>query len=137
MGMRLAAAARNAMCNALVDLVDAGAAAGTIKVYTGSQPTNPDTAASGTLLCTFTLADPAFGAASAGVADLDADPDLSTTAVATGTAGWFRVADSDNNPVFDGVCGTSGQQLNLNTTSITSGGTVTATLGTVTVPLGS
>ena len=137
MAMRLAATARNATCDALVDRLDLGAAAGTIKVYTGSQPTNPDTAPSGTLLATFTLADPAFGAASTGVADLDADPDLSTTAVATGTAGWFRAADSDDNAAFDGTVGTSGAQLNLNTTSIVSGGTVTITSGTVTMPLGS
>lgn len=73
MTIRLAAAARNASTNGVVGLIDAGPAAGTIKIYTGSQPATGDTAASGTLLATVVLGDPAFAASSAGTAT-GADP---------------------------------------------------------------
>lgn len=133
MATRIAVSAQNAACDGIVDLLDAGSGAGTIKVYSGSQPATPGTAPTGTLLATFTCADPAFGAASTGVATLAGTP-LSTTGAATGTAGWFRAADSAGNAVFDGSVGTSGAQLNLNSLSITTGGTVQITSGTATIP---
>lgn len=136
MTLRLANTARTAAADGIVDLLDAGAGAGTIKVYTGSQPATPDTAATGTLLVTFTLADPAFNAAVTGVVDIDADPDLSATAAATGTAGWFRAADSTGAAVFDGACGTVSAELNLTSVDIVSGGTVTVATGTITMPVG-
>ena len=61
MALSLATAARNAMCDALVDLLDAGAAAAKIEIRSGTRPANPNTAATGTLLATVTLIDPAFG----------------------------------------------------------------------------
>lgn len=135
MTIRVSSAARNAALDAIVDRVDAGAAAGTIKVYTGTQPANADTALSGqTLLVTLTCADPAFASAASGSVDIDADPDLSASAVATGTAAWARVADSDGNTVFDGSVGTSGTDFIINSTSITSGQTVTLTTGNITFP---
>lgn len=134
MTLRLSAAARNAGLNASFDLADAGAGAGTIKIYTGSQVANADTAEAGTLLATFTLADPAFSAASGGVKDLDADPDLTTTAVAAGTAGWARCEDSTGTNVFDGSVGTSGTDFIINSTAITSGQEVKLTLGSITDP---
>lgn len=134
MTLILATTARNAMADACVDLIDAGAGAGTIAVRTGTQPANPQTGATGTLLLTFTLNDPAFGAASNGVATLSVSPTISTTGITDGTAGWFRVFDSNNNPVFDGACGTSGSQLNLSTLTVSTGLTVTITSGTFTQP---
>ena len=134
MALRLATSARNAAADAIVDLVDAGAGAGTLRIYTGAQPATPNTAASGTLLATVTLADPAYGAAATGVVTLT-DPGA-VTGVADGTAGWFRVYDSNSNAVFDGACGTSGAELNLNTTTISTGVTVDITGGTLTMPVG-
>lgn len=134
MTLHVSTAARDAGLNAAFDLVNAGAGAGTIKVYSGSQPADASVAASGTLLVTFTLADPAFSPASGGVKDLDADPDLSAAAAATGTAGWARCADSAGVTVFDGSVATSGGDFTINTTSITSGQTVTLTLGSITDP---
>jgi hypothetical protein len=135
MALSLATTARNAMCDALVDLIDAGAAAGTIQIRTGTRPANPNTAATGTLLATVTLIDPAFGSAASGVATLS-DP-VAVTAVATGTATWFRALDSNSNAVMDGdVTATGGGgDLTLATTSITSGLSVDITGGTVTVPV--
>lgn len=139
MTFRVAVAGRNAALDAELDRANAGAGAGTIKLYTGAQPANADAAETGTLLATFTLADPAFAAAGAGtpgVKDLDADPDLSTTAVATGTAGWARCEDSDGVNVFDGsVTATGGGgDFTMPSTSVTSGQETKLLLGSVTYP---
>lgn len=131
MALTVSAGAGNAALDALVDSLDGGAP-GTIKVYTGSRPASPDDAATGTLLATFTLSNPAFGAAASKSATLNSV--ASVTAAATGTAGYFRAANSAGTAKFDGTVGTSGAELNLNTTSITSGGTVAITSGTVTIP---
>lgn len=132
MAVRLSASLANDLANAIKTAVDAGAA-GKIKIYTGSQPATADTAVSGTLLATFTLSDPSFGAASGGVITLAGVP-LTVAAAATGTAGWFRLMTSADASVLDGSVGTSGNQINLNTTSITSGVNVTITSGTITMP---
>jgi hypothetical protein len=130
---QLTASARNGACNGIVDLLDASGS-GTIKIYSGTQPATADTALSGnTLLATITCSATAFGSASSGVATLAGVP-LSATAVATGTASFFRAADGGGTTVCDGSVGTSSADLVLNTTSITSGNTVQITSWTVTVP---
>jgi len=136
MALRLATSARNAAADAVVDLLDAGAGPATIEVRTGSQPATPATGATGTLLVTFTLNDPAFGSASVGVATLSVSPAISAVAVANGTAGWFRAFDSNGAVVLDGACGTAGSELNLTTTTISIGLTVTITSGSYTQPQG-
>lgn len=134
MTLTLATTARTAMCDALVDLLDAGTGAATIQIRSGSRPANPNTAATGTLLATITCEDPAFGAASSGAATI-ADPDA-VTGVADDTATWFRALDSDDNPVFDGsVTATGGGgDLTLATTTVSTGLSVDVTGGTITVP---
>ena len=134
MALSIANTVRTSMVDALVDSLDLGAGAGTIKIYSGTRPANPNASITGTLLATVTLADPAFGAGSNGVATLS-DP-ASVTAVATGMATHFRAADSDDVAKFDGeVTATGGGgDLTLATTSITSGLTVDITGGTVTMP---
>lgn len=134
MTIRFSTACRTAGLDAMCDLADAGAGAATIEIRTGSQPATANTAASGSLLATITCADPAFEAASSGAIDLDANPDLSAVASGTGTAGWARMLDSNGNAIFDGSVGTSGTDYIINSTSITSGQTVTLTLGTITDP---
>lgn len=141
MGVRLSNAVRSAMTDAAVDLIDGGDAAGTLKIYTGSQPTNPDTTATGTLLATFTLDATAFGDAASGVATLASTP-LSTTGAADGTAGWFRVESGGSGgagAVFDGTVTASegGGTIELNTTTISTGVNVEITSGTFTMPVGS
>lgn len=137
MAISLATSARNAMCDALVDLADAGSGAGKIEIRTASRPANPNTSSSGTtLLATVTLIDPAFGASSTGVATL-ADP-VSVTGVAAGTAAWFRMLDSNDAAVIDGTVTATGGggDLTLSTTTISIGLTIDITGGTVTVPVG-
>jgi hypothetical protein len=133
--IRLAAASRNAAADAVVDRIDGGPAAGTIEIRTGTQPATADDAATGTLLVTITLADPAFGSASAGSALIASTP-RSGTAVATGTAGWFRAKDSTGVTVFDGAVTATGGggDLTLATTSIVSGADVRITSGSYSQP---
>ena len=131
MAVSLAASVASAMADVVVAAVDAGAAPGTLKVYTGAKPASPATAASGTLLATFTLTDPSAAAAVAGVATFDTDPPIEATVAADGNPGWFRVADSDGNGVFDGVIGADATST---ASSWTTGGTVTLSAGTFTMP---
>ncbi len=131
-------AAAIAACNAVVDLLDAGAGAALLRIYDGTQPTNPDVAiTTEVLLAELTYSDPAFGAAAdatpGGRATASAITDDSS-ANATGTASWFRTVDSNGLAVIDGSVGTSGADLNLNTVSITSGATVSVSSHTVTMP---
>lgn len=135
MAIRLAVASRNAAADAVVDRLDGGPAAATIDVRTGTQPATADDAATGTLLVTITLADPAFGSAASGAALVASTP-RSGTAVATGTAGWFRAKDSTGATVFDGAVTVTGGggDLTLATTSVVSGADVRITSGSYTQP---
>jgi hypothetical protein len=137
MATRLSTTARNAATNAVLALLNAGSGAGVIEVRTGSQPAAATDTATGTLLCTVTLADPAFGNSATGTGTLLGVP-LSGTGVANGTAGWARAKDSDGNVVLDGsVTATGGGgQIELATTTISTGLTVQLTSLTVSTPSG-
>lgn len=134
--LTLTTAIRNAMCDIIVDSLDAGSGAGTIAIRSGTRPADPATTATGTLLATVTCIDPAFGAASSGAATI-ADP-VAVTAVATATASWFRAFDSNGAACFDGsVTATGGGgDLTLASTAIASGMSVDITGGTITMPQG-
>lgn len=133
---KISTAARTAMCDTLVDLLDAGAGAPTIKLYDGTQPAGPGTAIGSQVLgVTFTLdATAAYGAAASGVATLDVSPAITAVAVAGITATWFRAADSNGVAVFDGSVGTSSADLIMNTTTIANGNTCELNGHTVTIP---
>ena len=128
----LSIASWNLALNAGIDVLNSGF----MQIYTGAQPATPDTAiTSQTLLATLTLSATAFGASSAGTKTANAI--TSGTAVATGTATWFRAFKSDDSTaVIDGSVGTSVADLNLNDTAITSGGSVSVTSWTVSMPSG-
>lgn len=121
MALRLSTATRNTRGNAISTAIDAGAGAGTLAIYSGSIPTSPASPPNGTLLVTFTLADPVAGAAVNGVVTWNA---IAATNVATsGTAGWFRVADSNGTAIFDGTVTATGAggDLQLDSTALVSG----------------
>lgn len=135
MTVRIAQTVRNSIANAIGTATDAGSAAGNIKIYTGSQPATADTVAAGTLLATVAMGPkPSFATASAGTINA-ADP-APVSGVAAGTAGWFRMADSNGNTVMDGsVTATGGGgDLTLSTTTISVGVTVDITSFSVTMP---
>jgi hypothetical protein len=117
--------------NALVGSFTNGAL---LEIYNGSQPATPETAISGqTLLATVTLASPAFGSASNGVITANSISDVTITT--SGTAAWFRLFKSDGvTVIMDGSVGTSGCDLNLNSTALSSGATLSTTSFTFTVP---
>jgi hypothetical protein len=134
--MRLATATRNALADKIDDLINAGAAGGTIKIYTATQPASANTAISDqTLLATLTFAEVAFGAASAGVITAETITE-DAAADADGTAAWARIADSDGNTIFDCDVGVSGATINLNTVNLVTGGPVSITSFTITMPSG-
>ena len=126
MAVTLPTATRNAACNAVVDLVDGGSAHphGILRI---------GTTAMGTILAQLDMSNPAFGNAAVGVATAAAISD-DTSADNTGTAAAFDLIDRDAVQVMQGSVGTSGQDINLNTVSITAGDTVSITSLTVTMP---
>jgi len=134
MTIGLATPTRNANADATAARFDAGSGAATIEIRTGGKPANPQAAATGTLLATFTLNDPAWGAAAVGVATLDTSPTITTTAVAAGTAGWFRAKDSTGATVLDGTAGTSGTDLIMTNAAVTNGQVLNLIAGTITQP---
>ena len=106
------------------DDLDAGSGPGTAKIYSGTMPATPETAATGTLLAELVLTKPCGVVAdkkltfSAITQDLEANN--------TGYAGYVRLSDSDGNAVIDGdVTSTGGTGvLKLNVTLITALGPV-------------
>lgn len=133
MATRLPNASQQAAADAVVDRADGGATAGSLRIYSGVQPADADSAPAGTLLCQITLSDPAYGVADATGTAAAAGTPLTGTGDAGAGAGTnaqsFRVTDSDGNAVYDGaVTGTGGGgELELDNVSIASGQQVTVT----------
>lgn len=135
-------AAAAAACNGIVDLLDASSPTpGYIEIRDGTKPADPDTAATGTLLATCTLSDPAFGAATTASPSVATANSISddTSADASSTATWFRAYDGGGTAVIDGDVSTVAAgtgDLQLDDTSIVTGGTVSITSWTVSMPTG-
>lgn len=143
MAIKLSTGARNA----ILDTGDFGTIfdASRVKIYTGSAPSDADSAESGTLLvsigsdnadthCHFS------GTASSGQLTKNTDT-WSGTAAATGTAGYFRLVintdgggSSTTEIRLQGSVGTTGADLNMSSLSITNGTTQTIDTFTVTQP---
>jgi len=136
--MRLTAATRNAMLDAVTAALDGGAGPAEIRIYSGTQPANADTALSGnTLLATLVLSDPSAPGAASGTLTLDVTPvPEDTSADATGTATFARVTTSAGTAIFDcDVTATAGGgTIELNTTAIVVGGPVRITAFTISIP---
>lgn len=123
---------RNNRLDEIKTLIDAGAGAGLLKIYSGTVPADVGTALGAqVLLATLTLSDPCAAAASGGVLTFSAITQ-DASADATNTAAFFRVTDSDGNAVVQGTVGTSGADLNLTSTSIVATEPVSVTSFTIT-----
>jgi hypothetical protein len=109
---------RNAEMNEITAAVDSVAVAGLVLIYDGARPATGGTAT--TLLAELTMIDPSFGASASGKITANL-PIGDTSADADGTATWFRITTSTGTFVADGSVGTSGSDLNLNTTAIVTG----------------
>lgn len=136
---KISTACRNAACDAIVDLIDAGTGAGTVAVRTGTPPTNVADASTGTLLGTLTFSTTAFGDASSGTATA-ASITSDTNADASGTAGHFRVyagAAADTAALMQGTAGESADSTDMtfDNKTIVAGGTIAISSFTLTVPI--
>lgn len=118
---------RNAQQVGLITYAGSGAL---INIYAGSQPANANTAISGqTLLVTLTVSG-SFGTDSNGTITLSTV--TNGVAVATGTAAFFRITQSNGSTVvMDGSVATSDADLVLNNTSIATGQVVSISAGTI------
>ena len=128
--------------NLLLDGMNTGFDGGLLRIYSGTKPATANLAPTGTLLASITLPADAFAAASGGsIAKNGTWQD--TSANATGTAGWFRISEVGDTDALDGdfhrLDGTvtatgGGGDLTLDSTSITSGQSVTVNTFTITAP---
>lgn len=130
MALRKNDALINAEATAFKDLFDGG----TLQIRSGGQPANPNSGATGTLLATINLPDPAFGAAAGGV--ISKTGVWQAVAVANGTAGWARFISADTTHTFDVSVAESAADLIIDDDAIVSGGVVTCTGFTFTCPNG-
>jgi hypothetical protein len=127
MALGYASGLRNAQLDAITTFAGNS---GKLRIYNGTRPATGGTAT--TLLAELTCNATFAPAASGAVLTLNAITQ-DASADATGTATWFRLVKSDGTThVMDGDVGTSGSDLNLNSTSITSGATVSVTSFTIT-----
>lgn len=127
MALAFSTTIRNNMLDAITSFTSGSAF---LRIYDGTRPATGGTAT--TLLAELTCNATFAPAASGAVLTLNAITQDSS-ANATGTATWFRIVKSDGTTfVLDGNVGTSGSDLNLNTTSIVSAAAVSVTSFTIT-----
>ncbi len=97
---------------------------GLMRLYSGTQPTNPDTALGGnTLLAELPCSATFAAAASGGVLTVSAITNDSS-ADNTGTAAWGTFTTSGGTRKVDFTVGTSGADLNMNSVAIQAGAAV-------------
>lgn len=129
MALSYSTAIRNAQLDQITSAVGTTAK---LRIYSGTRPANVAASITGTLLAELTCNATFAPAASGGVLTLNAITSDSS-ADATGTATHFRLWNSGaTTAMIDGDVGTSGADLNLNSTSLTAGGSVAVTLFTIT-----
>lgn len=127
--LKYAVLLKNARLN---DITTQIGSSGLLRIYSGTQPTNPDTALSGnTKLAELPLSTTFAPAASGGVLTANA---ITTEAAAdnTGTATWATLVTSGGTRIVDMSAGTSGTDMILNTTSIVAGAAVSCSSLTIT-----
>lgn len=134
MALQFETTIRNTWMDALTTRVGAS---GLLRIYSGSLPANVAASiGAATLLAELTLNATFAGASSSGTITLNSITSDSS-ADATGTAAWFRIWKSDGTTgILQGTVTATGGggDLTLNTTSISSGGTVAVTSATFTAP---
>lgn len=118
---------RNAQQQGLITYAGSGCL---INIYQGTQPANANTAISTQTLLVSLPITGSFGTDANGTITLSTV--TSASAVATGTASFFRIFKSNGTTVvMDGSVGTSNADMILNTTAIANTQTVTISSGTI------
>ena len=130
MALKYSTTLRNAQLDAITTAVGTS---GILRIYSGTRPANVAAAITGTLLAELVCNASAFAAAaSGGVLTANAISNDSS-ANGSGTASHYRLWKSDGTTaVIDGDVSTSGADLNLDNTSITTGQVVSVTSFTIT-----
>lgn len=132
MPARSSIAIRNAQLTATAGLLGGAL----LRIYSGSQPATVESAAPGTLLATLTLN--TWPAPSGGLlTTTDISPEVSATG---GTAGWFRIWESDGTAAhYDGTVTApgGGGTITLDPVVIAPGATVALSSFTITRPASS
>jgi hypothetical protein len=122
MAVSYAAALKSSRMSAVISAIDVNAAPATIEIGTNGMAA---------LLVTITLNKPSWSE-SGGVITMAGVP-KSGVATGTGQAASARVKDGGGNIIVSGLTvSTAGADINLNSTSITTGQTVTLSSGTIT-----
>lgn len=104
-----------------------------LRIFTGSPPANCAAAQTGTLLVEMNLPTVYLAASSSGARAKTGT--WQGTAVATGTAGYFRlIRTSDTTCHLQGTAGTSGTDMILDAAAVTSGQIVSVLTFTITAP---
>lgn len=115
-------------CDSVVDRFDEGTgkSEGYIEIRTTPVPTDVDAAATGTLLATLPMSNPAFGAAADLAPGARATANAITSDAAadnTGAAAYYRGFDRDDNPIIQGdvTVITGGGDMEINNINIQAG----------------
>jgi len=136
MPVRLVTSLTTAQAIAVANAIDAGPGAGIIQFRTGSQNTDPDSAAAGTEVATLTFSDPCTASVVDGL--LTFGPISSDTNATGGVIGHARIATSADATVFE--CDVSatggGGTIELSSLTIGAGDTVSMSAFTYDVPDG-
>lgn len=122
---------RNDWLDRLDTLIGSGAF---LRIYSGTQPANADTAKAGnTTLAELALSTTPFQAASGGSIALDTITD-DTSANADGTATWAAIENGAGSTRYiDLEVGTSGADLNMNSVAFVTGANVSVSGWTLTL----
>lgn len=131
MSLTIAAASAQAMGAALATNIGSAA---TIKIYSGSRPSTPETAIGAQVLL---VTVPISGSFSSTGGVLTAADPASASPAASGTAAWFRLSTSGGTAVLDGTVTATGGggDMTLGSTSINTGVPVDLGVPTITVPV--
>ena len=122
MAVNYSATTKSTRMSAVISAIDGNASPATLEIGTTGMAA---------LLCSITLAKPSFSE-SGGVITMLGVP-KSGVASGSGTAAAARIKDGGSTQIVTGLTvGTSGSDINLNSTAISSGQTVTVSSGTIT-----
>jgi hypothetical protein len=128
MALSYSTAIRNAQLDQITTAVGTTAK---LRIYSGTRPANVAASITGTLLAELTCNATFAPGSASGVLTLNAITSDSS-ADATGTASHFRLWNSAaTTAMIDGDVSTSGADLNLNSVSLTIGGSVAVTSFTI------
>lgn len=126
--MQLSETVRNAQANILESTIGTSPI---LRVYTGSPPSGPEVAATGTLLTEMTLPSDWLTAASGGVKSLSGTWQ-DASADASGTPGYYRIYESTGTTCHvQGPAGVGSGELQFGD-DVTAGQTVTVTVFSIT-----